>query len=49
MQVVFATHWLLDEQSIDVSTPFTSTSAYSLDESKSPNRFVIDRVAAEKS
>jgi len=49
MHVVFVPHWLPDEQSTDVSTPFTSTSAYSLDESKSPNRFVIDRVAAEKS
>ena len=49
MHVVFVPHWLPVEQSTDVSTPFTSTSAYSLDVSKSPKRFVMDSVAAEKS
>ena len=37
------------EQSIEVSTPLTNTSAYSYDEKKSPKRLVMDRFATKKS
>lgn len=48
MHVVVESQSSSVEQSTKVSTPFTNTSAYSVDEAKCPYRLVIERIDSEK-